>query len=221
MLSLQEHLGDIGGQDASLQHPRRRCRPPARPGARWRVEGVVVHPETDSPLVEILGAEDRRIFRPLSIPPLSDPDPEGIGAEALRAVIVPWVAETLAPAVGARLPSPAVLVLEVVYPDGEQDTWTLQVGGGSARLSRGEASEPDLRNQIAASDLVAVIARRSPWGRALLSGRLRSAGALYTVGPDGLEAVRAPPFFLYLAISYAEATAHWVERAVARCLARR
>ena len=150
-------------------------------------------------------------------------DPDGRGTEALRAVIAPWVQNVMAPRVGAHLfPSGGVrLCLEVVYPDGVIDTWSLEIGEDRLVLSEGDLDDPDLRNQIAASDLAAVIEGTAHWGRALLAGRLRSVGTIYTVDADGLEPMRLPPFFLYLAISYAKATEKWVWGEVSRCLSQR
>jgi len=196
---------------------------PARPGARWRLHAGAVAPDTDSTLVEVLETDDQRSFRPLSLPPLTDPDPKGIGDAALLAAIAPWVQGSLARPVGERLAplGGGVVALEVVFPSGHEETWTLEVSADAIRVTRGAVAEPDLINQIAASDLVDVIAGEAHWGRPLLSGRLRSVGALYTVGPEGLEAMRLPPFFLYLALPYAEATARWVSHAVQRSLSSR
>lgn len=205
----------------------RRCpgadRYTARPGARWVISGGAVSADADAGFVSVVDERDERVFRPLSIPPMADPDPEGRGRAGLQAAIAPWVEAVLAPAAGRRIAplGEAVLALEVVYPEGPADVWTLEIGADSVRLTEGAVAEPDLHNQIAASDLVGVIEGRVPWGRPLLAGRLRSFGALYTVGSSGLEAMRMPPFFLYLAISYAEATERWVEHVVERCLAAR
>ena len=195
----------------------------ARPGAQWQVAGGIVTPIPDCAFVQIVDDTDHRTFRPLSIPPMDDPDPEGRGTEALRAVIAPWVQNVMAPRVGAHLfPGGTVnLCLEVVYPNGETDTWGIDIGGDRLVLSAGAVDDPDLRNQIAASELVAVIEGKAHWGRALLTGRLRSAGTIYTVDETGLEPMKLPPFFLYLAISYAKATETWVWGAVSRCLSRR
>lgn len=196
---------------------------PARPGARWVLSEGRVCADEDADFIAVVDERDERVFRPLSIPPLSDPDPEQRGRAALCAVIDPWIEAVLARAAG-RVIAPmggGVLALEVVYPEGEPAVWTLEIGADTVRLTEGAVAEPDLRNQIAASDLAAVIEGSAPWGRALLAGRLRSAGALYTVGAGGLEPMRLPPFFLYLAISYAEAGERWVDRLVERCLAAR
>lgn len=190
---------------------------PARPGAVYRLTDGVVTVEEDSPLITLLPSTDRRRFRPAAVPPLSDPNPEGIETAELSAVIAPWLVDVLAPALGALSESSQqILSLEVVYQDTTHH-WTFTVLSNAVRVARGEADDPDQRNSIAASDLAAVIAGHAHWGRALLSGRLRTSGSLCSVSARGVEAVGGP-FFLYLAIPYAAATERWVESAVERLL---
>jgi hypothetical protein len=206
--------------DRVLRDLARRCPRaaihPARPGAVWRLTGGRLLSEDDSPLITPLPGPDRRRFRPLSVPPVRDPDPDHRGTEALRAVIEPWLVETLAPALaGLRGQGRRVLALEIVYPDALEH-WGFTVHDDAVVVSRGEVDDPDQHNAIAASDLAAVIQGTAHWGRALLGGRLRSSGRLYCVGEDGLEVVGCPPFFLYLAVSYEVATERWLESEVLR-----
>ena len=115
---------------------------------------------------------------------------------------------------------PRQLSLEVVYPDGPEH-YCLQIRSSDVQISSQRAEDPDQCNVIAASDLALVIEGRAHWGRPLLAGRLRSSGGLYTVDADGLQAVKTPPFFLYLALPYERATERWVDAELQRLTASR
>ena len=193
----------------------------AVPGACWDVVCGDVHPVNACDFVEITDDGDARIFHPSSIPPVRD---VGSGdAAALRGLISPWVETVLTPKVGTYLQPKGggCLWLEVFYPDESRDVWTLQITADRVVLLAGGVGDADMINQVTATDLAAVITGQAPWGRALLSGRLRSMGVLYTVDETGLSAVAMPPFFVYLAIGYAAAMERWVKHQVAVCLRQR
>lgn len=190
-----------------------------QPGATWRVRGgeVTLDPDGGADLVEVVGPPVERSFRPVALPPVSDPSDRS--SADLLDEIRPWLSGVLAPAVGPKLEragvSRAALVLDVVLPDGVVQ-FTLDVRDGAAKVRDGDDPDADSRNVIAASDLADVIAGRAHWGRPLLGGRLRAVDRLYTVQDGRLVRPKLPPFFLYLALPYDRATERWVDNEVAR-----
>ncbi len=181
-----------------------------RVGDALVIEGGAVHldPGGGRGLVAVDARAHEHDFRPLAIPPLSDPNLDGRDEGQMRAAIEAWVRGPLARALarfGARR-----CLLEVVFPRA-RDAWSIVDGAARA----GHDARWDVRNEIAASLLCDVIEGARHWGDPLLAGALRGCSRAYDVSPGGLTRARIPPIFLYEAISYGAS----VERAVEHELA--
>jgi UDP-MurNAc hydroxylase len=192
----------------------RRGGPPSLPavvGGRYalRAGATTLDSTGAAALVAVEPDADPRTWDPLALPPLVDPGPVQPGdADAVRT----FATTTLRDAVvrlAPRLPRPCRLVLRVVWPGGV-DAYTYDVDG-DVTLTLRDDPDWDLLDAIAGSRLAAVLRGESHWGRALLSGQLRTRRRAYNVGPDGLSAVRTPAVFLYEALPYDVATERWVE----------
>lgn len=175
---------------------------PARIGARLRV-GPGVEPLADSALALVEEAPDPRRLLPWSVPALADPGPVRPGDhERVRA----WLRDVLAPA----LPRGFAFALRVVWPD-DVEEWSFR-----ETMEPGFDAEYDVANGIVGSLLARVIDGSAHWGSALLRGHVRSTVRAWTVGPDGLQAARILPIFLYYGLGYEEAFGRWVEAELTR-----
>jgi L-ascorbate metabolism protein UlaG (beta-lactamase superfamily) len=161
-------------------------------------------------VIERLGAEPARTFRPLEPAPVSDPNLSGYDAAAMRGEIGAWISSSLAPALARELGgredlAAATFVLEVVYPDGREAT-TLDALG---RSRPGFDDEYTVLNVVAASMLVDVVRGRRSWGEPLLAGALRSSIRGAWIAPGAARRLSVAPMFVYYALPYRES----VERA--------
>jgi hypothetical protein len=196
-------------------------------GGVWDVApgAVAFDPAGGRGLVDVVDASDRRRFRPLDVPPLRDPNPEGHDVPSMRADVVAWIErqlpEALARASKTWSPArPLSFVLEVVWPE-HAEAWTICVANGDARAVRGDDDEWDAINQVAGSLLWQVIAGRRGWGDVLLAGALRGRTRTYAIDRDRVRALPVAELFVYYALEYDRSHERAVEWEVAQALARR
>ncbi len=182
-------------------------------GATFVVEGGQTHVERGTDLVSTTPAEETRHFSPLTVPALVDPDPRGLGREAVRTRVDAWVREVLAPGlVPVRAARHLVLCLDVALPGGGRDGFTVCDG----RVERGLDGDWDGLVEVAGSYLLDVIDGERNWGDVLLGGMVRGATRAYDVDDGkGLEARPLGVIFLYHVLPYDEAFERWLERSLA------
>lgn len=190
-------------------------------GATYRVRGghteldpvggrrLVTPTEPDAP--------DPRRYRPLDVPPLIDGATPEEEAAALR-VIVPWIRETLAPALTAAWPTMRTegtvhLGLEVVAPSGSH-AWTFVVEARGTTVHEGLTGDLDVLDAITATALRDVLEARRAWGHVLLAGELRASDRAYRVTGAGVVRPPIAPIFLYYALPYLESARRAVWREV-------
>ncbi|MBX3223493.1 MAG: MBL fold metallo-hydrolase [Labilithrix sp.] len=187
-----------------------------RTGATYRVAGGDVSVDAtgaiDTGLVASLGTiDDPRVFRPLEIPPIVDPNLDARPEEELRERAATWIAGALVPslerAAGRRR---LRYVLEVVLPR-TVDVYTVTTGG-PVTLTRDDHLDWDVRCAVAGSFLVDVIEARRHWGELLLGGMLRAASRACEVDVRGLRAIPLQPLFVYEALSYEESIRRVLDR---------
>ena len=161
-------------------------------------------------------------FRPLEIPPLTDPNPDGHDEASLASKSRAWLHRELAPALGqalARVAShrqrPLSLVVEVVLPS-DVHAFTFLVDGSGAAVREGFDDDYDVLNAIAASALVDVFEGRRHWGEPLLGGLLRACSRAYDVGTEGAAPADVGVVFLYYALSYADSVRRAIDWQVDR-----
>lgn len=177
------------------------------------LEGVVVHTSTDD-----------RLFSPFVLPPITDPAPDDFDDQGALVDIATWCGDVLAPSLGAwaRRTCPDVplsLVLQVVFPRREVSL-TFRVHGTDVAVEVGADPDHDALERIAGSVLHDVLTARSHWGRALLGGWLRSVRRAIRMQSDGsVRVLPMPAFFLYIGLSYENATERWVRAERERLLA--
>ncbi len=186
---------------------------PLEPGLKLVISDGTVSSERD-PRVQV-GSRDPRTYAPFEIPPLQDPvdeDPSWEGRiEAWLESVVPQIHPTAA---RWKSPHPVILSLCVVFSSGVRE-WNVEVTAGNVRVSRGERTDWDARVEIAASGLVRILDRISPWGRVLLSGQLRASNRAYRID-GGLQPLPIPAIWLYLILPYERVFEEWVEAELRR-----
>lgn len=176
--------------------------------------------------IEVLPAEDDRLFAPFEIPALVDPAPDGFDEQRALGTIAVWVGDVLAPKLSlwanwAQPDDPLSFVLDLVFPT-RTVALTLRVDAGQVSVDVGVDLDHDGLDRIAASVMLDVLEGRSHWGRALLGGWMRSVRRAVRVRPDGSgEPYLFPAFLVYLGLPYAESTERWVRAETRRLLAAR
>jgi hypothetical protein len=197
---------------------------PARVGARYRVRGHEVEFVHDgaADLVEIEGGEDPRVYKPLCVPALHDPNPSGMDEGMMRGVVHDWIEGTLAPAVAERYPRMRAddslrLVIEAVFPT-VTDAYTVTVDRRGASVARRFDADWDVLNGVVGSLLWEVIDGRRHWGDVLLAGALRTANRAYAIEHGRLRRAAVADTFLYYGLSYDASVERAVRWEVARAL---
>jgi UDP-MurNAc hydroxylase len=197
---------------------------PARTGALYRVRGheveFVEHGAAD--IVEIEIGEDPRVYKPLCVPALHDPNPSGMDEGMMRGVVRDWIADTLAPAMAERWPrmradGPLRFAIEAVFPT-TTDAYTIVVGRDGARVTEAFDPDWDALNGVVGSLLWEVIDGRRHWGDMLLAGGLRTANRAYAIEHGRLRRAAVADTFLYYGLSYEASVERAVRWEVARVL---
>jgi len=188
----------------------------SRVGACYRVEGGETSMLDDlrNDLVQVIDAEDDRLFRPFQIPALTDPNLDDLDTPVMERRIAQWIATDLLQGISRVRTGPVRLALEVIYPDGVQ-SFTFVVGEQRMEIEPG-IQDWDVLNAIAASQLYDVIEGRRHWGEPLIGGWMRSAVRAYEVDETGLKPKKIAPFFLYYGLSYRKSNERWVDYQLAR-----
>lgn len=197
---------------------------PARIGARFEVR----HHEVEfvehggAHLVDVEPLDDPRVYKPLTIPPLHDPNPSGMDEGMMRGVVTDWIERTLAPAIAERYPrmradGPLRFAIEAVFPSAT-DVFTITADRDSARVERRFDEDWDALNGIVGSLLWEVIDGRRHWGDVLLAGAIRTANRAYAIEPGGLRRAAVADTFLYYGLSYDAAVDRAVRWEVARAI---
>jgi Beta-lactamase superfamily domain len=186
-------------------------------GATYRVANREVRVDAsgalDAGLVTAVGElHDPRVFRPLEIPPIEDPNLDGRPPAQLRDATGAWVRDVLLPSVerasrGRRLR----YVLEIVLPD-RLDLFTIDTGTRPALLRNDDDSDWDVRCAVAGSLLLDVIEGRRHWGDLLLGGMLRACSRACHVDAQGVRPIPLQPLFVYEAISYEDSILRVLDR---------
>ncbi|MBS2014727.1 MAG: MBL fold metallo-hydrolase [Deltaproteobacteria bacterium] len=182
--------------------------------ARGGIAAGLVQPRTIDP------EEEGTDFRPLEIPPVSDPNLGGREVETLRAIAATWVERSLVVALAKSSARPSLTLrylLEIVWPGGV-DAFTIAVTGSSATLAKEMDPSWDVRCVVAGSMLCDVVSGVRSWGDLLLGGMLRGVSRAYEVDARGMRPIVLQPLFLYAAISYEESVERSLEATVHRLL---
>jgi hypothetical protein len=199
-------------------------------GVRLRVwAGVVERREGGGEaMIERLGPEIDRSYRPFAVPALADPGQLGDsgGLAELRARVAAWITDELGPALAAHYlefehDGPLRCVVELVYPGqspGAHEGFTLRVDGNETTVTAGIDPSWDLYNLVAGTLLDEVIAGRRSWGELLLAGALRAAARAYTIRAGGLRRANVAELFVYYALPYDESVRRATAWQLARCL---
>lgn len=198
---------------------------PLSVGAAYEVGSgaVTLEPNAAGAMLDADEADERRHFRPLHIPPLCDPNPNGHAQSQTRPVVRRWLHEVLAPALAQAWPGfgadrPLRCVLEVVY-ESARDAYTLTVGPDGTRVTTESDPQWDVLDEVAGSLLFEVIEGRRHWGDVLLAGGLRAANRAYRVDAAGLSRCAVADTFLYYGLSYDASVERAVRSQVAAALA--
>lgn len=165
--------------------------------------------------------QDPRAFRPLEPAPMVDPNFDDHQPSVMAETIARWCKTELAPALARTLGERedlegVVMVLEIVMPDGDRQSFRFDTKGSCWRA---EDREYDVLVITVASMLVDVIEGRRAWVEPLLAGLLRSSVRGVSISPGECKPLSIAPMFPYYCIGYRES----VERSVlwrARRLAR-
>lgn len=202
-------------RDLATLAPGLRVHPP-RIGATYHVDrGLVrVEPDGGASLLRARDEHDPRVFAPLAIPELVDPNLPGYDVASMRRRIDAWIETDLAAGLARAWPAlgtdaPLRCVLEVVYPD-RRDAHTLVVDDRGTACTAGFDRDWDALDGVVASLLFEVIEGRRSWGDTLLAGALRGRTRAYAVEPGRLRALPLGVMFVYYGLSYDDS----VERAV-------
>lgn len=178
-------------------------------GRRFEVGGGVTWADVDGPVRGKAVADPRR-WHPTEVPPVqADPGSEGAWAR-----VSAWVDEALCPALArasVRWDAGRPLRLRLDVVGAERRSLTLTVDPSAAVREACSEEDWDALVEVGLGGLDAVIAGRSPWGRLMLDGQLRSYRRAYRVGEGGVSEVRLPAIFLYAALPYEAAFVRWVE----------
>jgi hypothetical protein len=206
-------------RDAARVCPRARVFEPAL-GGRFHLRrgDVELDEHGGADLIEVLGPDVDRRYRPFAIPALQDPG-ELHELDACKTEIATWIATNLREALLANYPrfgvdAPLRFVVEAVFPGqtpGTGDAWTLTVAREHAGVHAGADADWDLYNLVAGTMLWEVISGRLSWGHVLISGAIRTASRAYAIDSRGLTPANIGQIFLYYALSYDDS----VRRAVA------
>ena len=182
---------------------------PAVLGATYTLrDGETVYdPEGGLALIESRDdAPDPRLYRPLSIPALSDPNPNGHPESTTRPAVAAWLEGQLAPALAGRYASfgveaPLRFVVEVQFVQ-DTDAFTFTVDANGCTLERASHPEWDALVAIAGSLFWEVIDGRRSWGDVLLAGALRSQLRAYAPFNGRVRKLPIASVFLYYALPY-------------------
>ena len=187
---------------------------PQLTGAVYRVRNhrIELDETGGTHLVSVRESADSRVFRPLGIPDLWDPNHRQVAEDALRERVDRWFRQDLAPALAKAFeswqsPRPLKFVVEVGYPSRSSEetvATTLVVGPDGTAMVGGFDPDWDVLNAVVGSLLWDVIEGRRHWGDVLLAGALRTANRAYAAINGGIRRLRVPDTFLYLAIPYVE-----------------
>ena len=200
-------------RDLSRRLPNVRVFPGAI-GDSYVVEGGEVSCARDAHgMVTTIDGPETRVFSPLTIPALVDPNPRGLDGATVRARLDAWIRGVLSPGLAeVRAARGLRLSLDVRLPDGARDEYTLMDGVVERRL----AGDWDALVEIAATYLLDVIEGERNWGDVLLGGMVRGATRAYDVDTRGLHARPIGAIFLYHVLPYDESFERWLERALSR-----
>ncbi len=177
---------------------------------------VTFEPDGGRDLVKRLeDGPDPRRYHPLSVPALTDANPNGHPEGVTRPAVTAWIERELAPALrgqfpGFRTENPLRFVVEVQY-ETERDSFTLTVDAEACTVERSSDPEWDAITEVAGSLLWEVIAGRRGWGDVLLAGAMRSQSRAYAPFNGQVQKLPVAPTFLYYALPYDRS----FERAVA------
>ncbi len=199
---------------------------PARIGAVYRVRGQEVEYDEDgaADLVDIEPGTDPRVYAPLQIPALHDPNPSGMDEGMMRGVVRTWIEDTLAPAIAQRWPrmradGPLRFVIEAIFPT-TTDAYTIVADGDGARVRAEFDPDWDALNGVVGSLLWEVVDGRRHWGDVLLAGALRTANRAYAIEHGRLRRASVADTFLYYGLPYDVSVERAVRWEVARALDR-
>jgi hypothetical protein len=197
---------------------------PARIGARYEVRGHEVEfvERGAAHLVEIEPGDDPRVYEPLCVPALHDPNPSGMDEGMMRGVVRDWIERTLAPAIAGRYPrmradGPLRFAIEAVFPT-TTDAYTITADRHGANVAHRLDTDWDALNGVVGSLLWEVIDGRRHWGDVLLAGGLRTANRAYAIEHGRLRRAAVADTFLYYGLSYDAAVERAVRWEVARAL---
>ena len=197
---------------------------PARIGARFEIRGHEVEfvEQGGAELVDIEPGIDPRVFAPLHIPALHDPNPSGMDEGMMRGVVRTWIEHTLAPAIAQRWPrmgadGPLRFVIEAIFPTAT-DAYTIVADRDGASVGAHFEADWDALNGVVGSLLWEVIDGRRHWGDVLLAGALRTANRAYAIEHGRLRRAAVADTFLYYGLSYDESVQRAVRWEVARAL---
>jgi L-ascorbate metabolism protein UlaG (beta-lactamase superfamily) len=190
----------------------------------------------DADFVRLLDADGQRSprFDPTdSMPPLTDPDPEAVGADALRARLREFVHEAFVPwlAYEARRPTSSIaayarlslrFALIAVFPDGGTTSWRFDLG--DPRRAPCESAEPagdvDMILRIAASVLDRWRRAEIPYYQAYCYARPYDRAyrtARFADGGVAVESIECrDPLSLYLSGDRERVYHPWIRREIRR-----
>ena len=211
-VSQQRFLADLADYEADLDGF------PAILGATYTLRDgeTDFDPLGGTALVESwIDAPDPRTYRPLSVPALSDPNPNRHPESSTRPAVAAWLVQRLSPALSGQYPSfgtdaPLRFVVEVQFAE-DSDVFTFTVDRDGCAVERASHPEWDALVAIAGSLLWEVVEGRRSWGDVLLAGALRSQLRAYAPFNGQVRRLPIAAVFLYYALSYERS----VERAVA------
>jgi hypothetical protein len=199
---------------------------PATIGGRFRVRPgeVEFDPTSAADLVLITDPTDPRVYRPLEIPPLTDPNVGEHDEPTMRRDVARWIEGALADALAVAWPKvgadrPLTFVVEVTFPSAVE-AYTLVVGPAGAEVTRGFDDEWDALDAVAGSLLWEVIEGRRHWGDVILTGALRAHTRAYAIEGDRVRRAQVGETFLYYALSYDASVRRAVRWEVAQALER-
>ncbi len=198
---------------------------PALLGAQYILEDGEVDfvPDGGAALIESRDdAPDPRQYRPLSVPALSDVNPNGHPESTTRPEVATWIEQVLAPALAGQYPTfgvedPLTFVVEAQFTD-TLDAFTLVVGQDGVAVEPASNPDWDAIVVIAGSLFWEVIAGQRGWGDVLLAGALRSQVRAYAPFNGKVRRIPLAPIFLYYALPYERSFERAVEWEVGQVL---
>lgn len=184
-------------------------------GATYVVAGGTATVErAREPVVVVEPAAETRLYAPLAVPPVCDPDLNGLGRVVVEERVDRWVHEVLAPGMASvRAARGLSLCLGVALPGGGTLEFTLRDGA----VERRRDEDWDALVEVSGSHLLGVVDGRRNWGDVLLGGLLRGATRAYDVDDRrGLVARPLGVIFLYHVLPYDQVFERWVDHELAR-----